>query len=51
MNNERNDENEICQNFDFYFHIRENTVFMLCACLIVIQGESFVPHTSIELVH
>ena len=26
MNNERNDENQICQNFDLHFHFRENTV-------------------------
>ena len=27
MKNGRNDENEIYQNFDFHFHIGENTVF------------------------
>ena len=44
MNNDKNDEIEICQNFDLYFHIRENNVF---------NGwrESLFARTYIETVH
>ena len=35
------EENEICQNFDFYFHIIENTVFVFCAGLQC-RGEVYV---------
>ena len=34
----RNDEIEIDQNFDFHFHIRENTVFMFST--FSMHGES-----------
>ena len=39
MNNDKNYEIEICQNFNFYFHIGENTVFVLCVGLQC-KGES-----------
>ena len=50
MNNDKNYEIEICQNFDFYFHIGENTVFVLCAGLQC-RGKSLFLRTCIEALH
>ena len=50
VNDDKNDEIEICQNFDFYFHIRENTMFVFTARFNG-WGKSLFARTYIETVH
>ena len=38
MNNDKNDEIEICQNFDFYFHVGETP--RVCSERVSMDGEN-----------